>query len=119
MRKILLDTNILLTKYRIDVFSEISRICDFNYKICILDKTLDELSNKRGGALAIDILKAKDVLIIKTENKKSVDDNIFELAKNDKDIIVATQDMELKRRLKKNDIKIITVRQNRYLKFVN
>ena len=35
MKKIILDTNFLITaiKFKVDIFTEINRICDFNYKI--------------------------------------------------------------------------------------
>lgn len=119
MIKIIIDTNILLSKDKIDIFSEISRICDFNYKICILDKTLDELSRKDGSKLALALLKAKNVDIIKTKKDKNVDDLLLELADREKNMIIITQDVKLKRLLKEKDIKIITIRQRRYLTFVN
>src|SRR3989344_7261709 len=101
MRKIILDTNVLISRHKIDIFSEISRICDFNYKICIIDKTLDELKRKKEGKLAIELLKFKNVDIIKTSKEGIVDNLIMQLAEKDK------------------DIKIITIRQNKYLEFVN
>ena len=45
MKKIILDTNFLLipAQFNVDIFSEIERICDFQYQLCIVDKTLSEL----------------------------------------------------------------------------
>ena len=42
--KIILDTNFLMipSMFKVDIFSEIERICDFKYELCIVDKTLDE-----------------------------------------------------------------------------
>jgi len=119
MTKIILDTNILLSKHKIDIFSEISRICDFNYELCVLDKTLEELKNKKGSKLALNLITAKRVGIIKTKMDKSVDDLILELVEMEKSAIVVTQDIDLKRLLKEKGIKTITIRQNKYLKFVN
>ena len=119
MRKIILDTNIMLSKAKIDIFSELARICDFNYEVCVLDKTLNELKNKANSKLALELIKSKSVQIIKTERDKSVDELLLDLAETDNDMIVVTQDAELKRELKKKGIKIITIRQNQYLKAEN
>ena len=45
VKKIILDTNFLLVpfQFNVDIFSEIERICDFQYSIFILDTTVDEL----------------------------------------------------------------------------
>ena len=123
VRKIILDTNFLLIPYqfKVDIFSEIDRIILEKYQLYILDKTLDELEkivkdkeqkgkNKLAAKLALLLVKAKDVKIIKTKKDKLVDDLIVELA--DKDTIVCTQDTELKKRL---PCKIITLRQKKKL----
>jgi len=127
MKKIIiLDTNFLLipAQFNVDIFSEIERICDFPYQLCIIDKTLSELDSiienqrqkyKNSAKLALKLLKSKAVKIIKTKKDKYVDDLIFNLAENT-EIIVATQDKELKKRLKKP---IITLRQKKYLKIMN
>jgi len=127
MKKIIiLDTNFLLipAQFNVDIFSEIERICDFPYQLCIIDKTLSELDSiienqrqkyKNAAKLALKLLKSKAVKIIKTKKDKYVDDLIFNLAENT-EIIVATQDKELKKRLKKP---IITLRQKKYLKIMN
>ena len=46
-QKIILDTSFILTaiKFRIDIFLELERICIFNHKISVIDKTLHELKN--------------------------------------------------------------------------
>ena len=121
MKKILLDTNFLLipAKFKVDIFSEIDRLCNFGYKLFIVDKTIGELNNivdkqkgkeKAAAKLALLLIKNKKVEIIKTEEGK-VDDIILGL----NGYIVATQDKELKRRLKKKDLETITLRQKRYL----
>ena len=47
MKTIILDTNFLIycVKYKIDFFSEIDRICNFNYKLSVLSSTIDELNS--------------------------------------------------------------------------
>src|SRR3989344_4484735 len=109
MKKILLDTNFLLIppKFKVDIFSEIERICYFNYKLYILDRTVDELENiikkqkgksKEAAKLALKIIKLKGIEKIKTEKGIDVDAAIIEAAK--KGFIVATQDKILKKKLK-------------------
>ena len=123
IKKIIIDTNFLLIPYqfKVDIFSEIRRICDFNYEICIIDKTIDELRkimmtpgrDKLGAVLALQLLTHHKVKKILTKKDKSVDDLIVDMA--GKDILVATQDMELKKRLKKNKVRLIVMRQKKYL----
>ena len=124
MKKILLDTNFLLipSQFNIDIFSEINRIMLEKYQLFILDKTIDELKSlikdksqkqkdKRAARLGLQLAKAKNLKIIKTREKLPVDDLIVK----SKDYIVATQDIELKRRLKAKKVKIITLRAKKKL----
>lgn len=110
---IVLDTNIILDsiKFKIDLSAELNRICSFPYKIAVLDKTLKELENKKNSRLALRLIDKKNIEIIKTQ-EGYVDDILFSL--NDK-YIIATNDQELKRRLRKENKKIITIRQKKYL----
>lgn len=126
MKRIILDTNFLLipAQFKIDIFSEIDRICNFKYKIYVLDKTIDELKkiikeqkgkHKRNASLALQLLKSKKVNIIKTKQDLLVDDILVKIAK--KTDYIATQDIELKRRLK-NKCNLITMRQKKFLKII-
>lgn len=121
--KILLDTNILLSPYQfnIDIFSELDKLG--KNQLYILDRTLQELKkiiekkklkHKKAAKLALSLIKFKKIKITKTQSKKQTDDLILEIAKKQK-YIVATQDKLLKQKLKKNKIKIITLRQKKYL----
>ena len=112
--KIIIDTNIILyaIRYKIDIFAELERICHFPYKICIIDKALEEVKDKA----AIKLLNQKNVNIIKTSSSKNVDDLILEIADNN--TIVLTQDKELKENLRKKKIALITIRQKKYLQNV-
>ena len=114
MHKIYLDTSFILTsiKYKIDMFSEIKRICNFRFKLYAVDKTLEELKNKKEGKLGLKLIENLDIK--KTENNKNVDKSLIEIAKREK-IIVATQDKYLKKRLRDEGALIITIRQRGYL----
>lgn len=122
--KILLDTNFLLipAQFNVDIFSEIERIADFPYRICILKQTIDELKkiikeqkgkHRNAAKLALQLIKQKDLNTIKNSSKDSVDDIILDIV--NPEYIVATQDKELKDRLKRKKIRIITLRAKKYL----
>ncbi|MBN2111691.1 nucleotide-binding protein, partial [Candidatus Woesearchaeota archaeon] len=110
MKKIILDTNFLLIPYqfKVDIFSEIRRICSFRYNLCIIDKTIDELKkiikiqkgkDRKAAILALVMLDQKKPSVIKTKGEKNVDELIVE--NSGRDTIVATQDRILKTKLKK------------------
>ena len=115
---IILDTDFLINaiKSRIDFITEIKENSP-KEKIAILDKTLDELKkvNNINSKTALALIKARNIKIIETNKDKSVDELIPENAKSND--IIATQDKELKRKLKFKGIKTITIRQKKYLKF--
>ena len=114
MVKIILDTDFLLSaiKFKVNIFSEFKRICDFTYSLWILDKTLDELKGKKQEKLVKSLIKDK-IEVKKTKKDKSVDDLLIELKEK---FVLATQDKELKKRAKKKNLKLITIRQKKYLK---
>ena len=117
MKKIIIDTNALMAinEFKIDIFSELEKTCDFNYEIFVLYGTIDELNkiiteqrgkHKRAAQLALAILKTKKVKKIKSEG--NVDDKLVELSA--KGYHILTQDIGLKRRLTKP---YLTIRQKR------
>ena len=130
--KIFLDTNFLLIPalFKVDIFAEIERVCDFNYELLILDKTIDELNNilstqrgkhKAAAKLAFQLteqkIKAKQLEVIETKTEdtsKNVDRLLLEIAKHEK-IIVATQDKVLKQYLRLLGAKILDLRKKQYL----
>lgn len=106
MKPIILDTNFIIEvlKNKIDLKGELSRICNFPFKILVLDKIKDELENiikKQGGKnkelakLALSYIKNLEIVETKDGN---VDGILIELSK---DNIIATQDKQLKSRLEK------------------
>jgi uncharacterized protein len=125
VKKIILDTNFLLIPgyFAVDIISEIERITLFSYKLYVIDKTLEELESLRKKLkgkekvavnLASAVIKQNNIKIIETkENTGHVDEILIRIS--DKDTIVATQDSELRKRLKKKDIQVIVLRQKKYL----
>jgi len=121
MNTIILDTNILMAipQFKIDIFTELERLCDFPYQITILDRTIDELesikTNQKGkdklaASIALQLIKKKNIDITTTSQKKLVDDILVDFSHQGS--IIATQDMALKRKLKKP---YITLRKKKYL----
>ena len=123
MKKIILDTNFLLIplQFKVDIFSEIDRICHFKYKLCIVDKTIDELNkiietqkskDKFAAKIALEIIRRKRIVKIKTKDGV-VDDLILEVL--DKDHILATQDALLRKRALEKGTEVIFLRSKKYL----
>ena len=123
MQKIIIDTNFLMIpiQFRVDIFSEIDRICYFNYKLFIFEQSINELKNiiekqtgknKKAAQFALKLIKLKNIGIIKSE-KENVDALI--LNNISKDTIVATQDALLKKKMIEKGASLIILRQKKYL----
>ena len=121
MNTIILDTNILMAipQFKIDIFTELQRICDFTYQITVLDRTINELESikttqkgkdKLAASIALQLIKHNNLNITKTTDKKPVDDLLTDLSHQG--FIIVTQDMALKKKLKKP---YITLRKKEYL----
>jgi rRNA-processing protein FCF1 len=124
MKTVILDTNFLVDclQWRVDFFTELRRICDFQYKIAVVDKTVDELETimregrqveKTAARLAKQLIAKKRIEIIPTTKKGYTDTLILNAA--EKDAVVATQDQDFKRRLRAKGIPAIVIRQKKYL----
>ena len=123
MKKVILDTNFLLipVQFKVDIFSEIDRICLFAYKLYIVDKTINELEkiigkekpkDKMAAKIALQLIKRKKVDIIKTSEGK-VDDILLDLL--GKDSILATQDALLRKKARKRGNQVIVLRSKKHL----
>src|SRR3989338_2677682 len=123
MKRIIIDTNAWMTiaDFKIDLFSELEKCCDFSYEICVLQGTIDELRKiiseqraryRQAALLAIGIIEVKRVQLLL--EKGNVDDLLVQHSK--KGEIILTQDIELKRRLKKP---YLTIRQKKKIILVS
>lgn len=128
MKRIIIDTNFLMLpfKFRLDIFSEFSRICDFSYSLCIYEKSIDELKkiineqhgkNKKAAQFALKLIKLKNIGILKPEQKDAGSLSVDELMLNgiSHDAIIATQDLQLRKKLLKRGAAVIISRQRKYL----
>ena len=117
MKKIIIDTNALIavSEFKIDIFTEIEKCCNFKYQLFVLEGTITELERirveqkgkfKRAAQLAIKLIEAKNVSVLPGED--NVDDWLVIYSK--KGQLVLTQDVELKKRLSKP---YLTIRQKK------
>lgn len=120
MKKIILDTNFFIDLGRFGIsIDEIGKIVPENYEMEIVSSTLSEL--KRIAATTTDEAKfAKYSLMIIDlrkmkilETQETADKAILSFA--DKDTIVATNDIELRKKLKENGVRCIYVRSRKKL----
>ena len=111
--KVILDTNFLLIpgQFRVDIFSELERACSFSYEAAVVPETLAELREiiKRGSSLkdraaarlGMQLLEKYKVKVIGNRKVfKRADEAILAIA--DRSSVVATQDRELRKLLRKN-----------------
>jgi rRNA-processing protein FCF1 len=114
---IILDTDFLVSsiKFKVDVITQIKEEYP-NEKIVIMDKTIDELKsiNNSNARAAIHLVKLKGLDFIKTKKDKIVDDLILDIVSEGD--LVATQDQRFKRKLKEKNIRLLTIRQKKYVR---
>ncbi len=120
-RKIILDTNFLLipVQFKVDIFSEIERITDFVYELCIIDKTIQELQGIKGkdkpaAGVALQLIE-KNHLTILPSAAAYTDDAIVNAVRESPGMIVATNDVALARRVRTLGARLIRLRQKKYL----
>ena len=134
---VLLDTNFLLipAQFKVDVFAELGRICDFSYEVVVLEATVNELhgimedktasaKDRRAAGLGLLIIKAKGVEVVKSDRKvfKTTDKAILDFAVagnrlEHRSVFVATQDKELRDNLRARGVGMIILRQKQHLEF--
>ncbi len=128
MKKILLDANFLMmpAQFKVDIFSEIDRLCDFPYELVVPEAVVKELEKIKAGQkgsaaarLALQLLEAKKVKVMRSKSKtlKNADKIILDTA-NKEEYIAATQDKALKRLLRQKKVPLIVLRQKSHLKLL-
>ncbi len=108
MKQAILDTNFILScvKQKIDFFNETKFLGleiviprEVVEEITKIKETGKKLHSRKTAELSLKILEQNEFKKIKL-NKKSVDKGLVNLSKKSKDIIIATLDKELKRKIK-------------------
>ena len=123
--KILLHTNFLFIplQLKIDIFSEINRLINFKYEMIILKASIDELKSLYKSA---SIYRKKQIEFVLKQTEKikivdytdedgTVDELILKFASTHSNVIVATNDQNLRRKLRKKHVPVIYVRQKKTL----
>lgn len=122
---ILLDTNILMLIGRgIDIFTQIEELLDTKPEYYVIEPVVKELEKiivhggvkeRKSAELALKLVKKKcRVIEVSLSSDKSVDDLLLEIALR-KGFIVATNDRELRRRLREAGIPEIYFREEKQL----
>ncbi len=119
--KFLLDTSFLISalRFKVDILSELMKFGKPElYTLRSVVSELAKISSSSGKSgknalLALSFVNKK-VKIIEDVNRTNTDESIINIAK-DKEFIVCTQDSELKKKLKRIGVSIITIRQKKYL----
>ena len=128
MKKIILDTNFLLAGYqfKLDIIEKIRHALSFAYDLYILDKTKYEIvwilkkqktKHREAAKWGLKIIAKNQFKELPAKDDMLVDDSLVEYAK--KGYIIATQDMELKRRLRNENFTILTIRKKKYMMIEN
>lgn len=118
---IIVDTNMLMELEKIDIFEQLKGFAEFGEPV-ILSSSLNELENigNKKSRFAFQAVKRISdfnprIKILKTY-EKSVDKAILKYARHGKDL-VATNDEKLIKALKSNNVKVIRLRQKKYLAY--
>lgn len=122
----MVDTNFLLlpAQHRIDIFEELSKLINRNVNVIVPLPVYNEILNlkksdkpilSKQATLAIKIIKGKIIIDdTKIHPEENVDDFIIRVA-SEKKCLVATNDVSLRRRLRRENIPVIFLRQKKYL----
>jgi len=113
---VIIDTNMLMAivQFKIDVLSELKRLGARN--IYIIDGTLEELKNINESKIIINtlnnLINEKEIKIIHSNGP--VDNEILRISKENK-FAIATNDKEIIKKAKQMKIRIIRIRQKKFL----
>ena len=122
--QVILDTNFFFIpfKFKIDIFEELFNLLNQRFKPILLSSTQKELHRiiessqklKKQGYLALKFAKKCHFVMVEKRSTETFDDVILRIALERK-IPVATNDKELRKRLRKSGIPVIFLRQKRFL----
>ena len=121
--KILCDTNFLLIPLRfgVDVFVEAEEALNDLTRFYVSSRVIDEIKILRKDAkpsfekqLLFALKMAEQCTLIKDTSETQVDDSLIQLAKRE-NMVLGTTDSELRKKARIEGVKVIYLRQKRYL----
>ncbi|ABR54559.1 Nucleotide binding protein PINc [Methanococcus vannielii SB] len=126
MYKVIPDTNFLIYSFKhcINFEHELRSVLDVNYKLCMLKCVVDELEKlkmefkgKEKLSVNLAIKFAKNHEIIEYNTGKYADDIILNYSKENKSVIICTNDKKLKRDVMDHGIPIVLIKQKTHFEF--
>jgi rRNA-processing protein FCF1 len=119
--KVIVDSNFLMipSKFRIDIFRELPRTLNRRVEVIVLSPVYEELHNislrehpkiSKQAEMALKIIEGLEIVDIKSIPEETVDNIIIRIAK-EWNCPVATNDGELRKKLRKIKIPVIYLRQ--------
>lgn len=119
--KIIIDTNFLFVpaKFRLDIFEEMTKLLGQRVEAIILSPTFQELGKlakskspktRKNAMLGLEVAKKCKIAEVERKSGESNDDLIVRIATEWK-CSVATNDGELRRKLRKAGIAVVFLRQ--------
>jgi len=121
--KILCDTNFLLVPLRfgVDVFTDADEALNDLTNFYVSSRVLDEINLLKEDAkpglekeLLFALKMAEQCVLIEDDSDIAVDDSMIQLAKKN-GMVLGTTDSELRKRAREECVKVIYLRQRRYL----
>lgn len=119
--KIILDANFFLipANFKVDVFEELDRIIEGSCEVFTIKPVVRELrglarekgKDARAARVGLQLLEKKAIKVLKTKEK----DADRAIIKMPDDFVVATLDVELRKKLLKTGKKVIYLRAKKYL----
>lgn len=124
--KILLDTNFLLlpAMFRVDIFAEVERVVGGSHEFFTINPVVRELrglamgkgKDCRAAKVGLQLLEKENVEVLETD-EENADEAILKMVEKE-DFVVATQDAELRERVREKNRKVIYLRAKQYLVLV-
>ncbi len=119
--RVILDSSILFVpaQFNVDIFEELERVINQKHELVILSATYKELQKiakdrgtklSRQAELALRLAQKCRQISVEKRDLESHDDVIVRVA-SERTWIVATNDRVLRRRLRKNNVPVIYLRQ--------
>jgi rRNA-processing protein FCF1 len=126
MKVVVFDTNFLLLPELsgIDIFSGLRKLVTEQHElatlssvVCELERMLDARSKRAVAAnVALKLIEQNKVRIYETD--LPADLSLLDFAFNRPDVVVCTNDRELKRKLRKHSVPVISPKGENYLTYV-